>query len=417
MSYNELPFENIDCIDIISSPNILDPQTVRSGIAYIYSTGESRDLSGYCSCELINTEGHTDIYVSAAQFVYFDSAQNFVAGGGCHKGFPDYWVEDIAVAADKTIHHMRIPENVSYVGFNFVLDTSLNPLISFEAIDKWYEYGETIYKGNESFKTLIKDIISNSIKNSEDEVMEQALEAMVDRRMAEKGSTLYGKTIAVLGDSISSASYVTPTYWQTIANETGCSFFDYAIGGTTIAHSNRGTAIEESDRGNGFVDRYTSMDNSADAVVVMGGTNDSLKTPLGNWDDTGITTFYGALNNLIQGLIDKYAGKPIIFMTPIQSADLTDKQGMPPTIEDLKNCPATDAVSTSYLRVAIMEKCTQYGIKCIDMYKDSGINGRDSKHIYYRTKNDHLHPSSLGIARIANLLVSELEKQFRYTAD
>lgn len=416
---NKIPFQNIDCMDIKASPNILDPEILYEvGNIYSYSTGELKKTSmDYNCCELINIQGHTDLYVSGTQFVYFDEERNFIAGGGCHKGFPDYWVEDFTIETDMVIHHIRVPENAFYVGFNFDTADSFSPIVSYELIDRAWEYGVSKYIGNDMFETLIRDIVSDYFKAGEDKVMIQAIEKIVDKSIAKKSSALDGKTIALLGDSISSASYVTPTYWQTIAEETGCSFLDYAIGGTTIAHSNRGTAIPDSERGNGYVDRYTSMDESADAVIVMGGTNDALRTPLGNWDDTGISTFYGALNTLLQGLIEKYAGKPIIFMIPIQSADLTDKQGVPPTIKDLDSCSAEDTLSLSYLRAAILAKCTQYGVKCIDMYKDSGINGRDTKHIYYRTKNDQLHPSARGIVRIANALVSELEKQFRYVAE
>lgn len=59
--------------------------------------------------------------------------------------------------------------------------------------------------------------------------------------------------------------------------------------------------------------RYASMDNDLDLIIVAGGTNVKLETI----NDLTDISFYGALNVLCDGLIKKYVGKRIVFMTSL----------------------------------------------------------------------------------------------------
>lgn len=218
-------------------------------------------------------------------------------------------------------------------------------------------------------------------------------------------SPLKGKTIAVLGDSISSVQYTVPNYWQMIATKTGCDFLDYGVSGSCIA--NGSTSSTQS-----FVQRASSMDASADCVLVMGGTNDYGKgILLGDWSSTDNTTLYGALNELITLLRTKYNGKPIIFCTPIRNKDEVDN-GFPKTIEDLKSCGASTDLEPWHCVLAIQAKCAVHGIPVIDLYNNSGIGSGQTS--YFRA-DDKWHPSTLGECRIANMVQPMLEQQFLYT--
>ena len=62
------------------------------------------------------------------------------------------------------------------------------------------------------------------------------------------------------------------------------------------------------------------MTDDAEIIIVAAGTNDwnYAWTPLGDMASRTNYTFYGALHNLCIGLLNKYIGKTIIFMTPIK---------------------------------------------------------------------------------------------------
>lgn len=212
--------------------------------------------------------------------------------------------------------------------------------------------------------------------------------------------SLSGKVINALGDSITGTDYTTPTWWQMISAKTGASFNNYGISGTSIAKLDA-TATH----GLSFVERYSAMVDNADIIIVMGGTNDGT-AELGAWDSSDITTFYGALNTLIDGLIDKYPGKPIVFCTMMRGKADTIVAD-PWTTLQAKT--ATDTVSNQLRAEAIKRKCMEYGIYCVDLYNESGINGRDTNGVYYRT-NDNLHPSEIGMKRLACFILSGIEK-------
>lgn len=218
-------------------------------------------------------------------------------------------------------------------------------------------------------------------------------------------SVLRGKKIAFLGDSITSTNYTTPNYWQMIEEKTGMLPLNYGVSASRIA-------TVDGDNKESFVTRAAAMDASADAVVVMGGTNDcNLNTVLGEWASTDESTFYGALNALIALLRTNYPGKPIIFCTPIKRKYDTDG-GFPATMADLKTTAATEVVTMELCALAIKAKCARHGIPVIDLTDHSGI-GAECPEYYI----DNLHPSALGYVRIANMVQAELEKQFMHTAD
>ncbi|MBQ1182314.1 MAG: SGNH/GDSL hydrolase family protein [Phascolarctobacterium sp.] len=221
-------------------------------------------------------------------------------------------------------------------------------------------------------------------------------------------SPLAGVTIDVLGDSISSLSYVTPNYWQMIAEKTKCTFNNFAVSASRIANV-------AGDNTESFLTRAARMDTSADAVLVMGGTNDcNLHTLLGEWDSEDESTFYGALNALITLLRTNFPGKPIIFCTPIKRKYDTDN-GFPDTMADLKAASATEQITMQHCVLAIKAKCARHGIPVIDLADQSGFSPLTPE--YYRADDDNLHPSALGFMRIANMVQPELEKQFAYKPD
>lgn len=220
-------------------------------------------------------------------------------------------------------------------------------------------------------------------------------------------SPLHGKTIAVLGDSISSVAYTVPNYWQLIAEKTGCTFLDYGVSGSCFA-------VRSAEHTRSFLERAADMPASAEAVLVMGGTNDANKNILlGDWASTDNTTLYGALNALIALLRSKYPGRPIVFCTPIKMKGDKDG-GFPKTMEDLKTATASTNLELWHCALAIQAKCAVHGIPVIDLYNASGIGSGLAD--FFRD-DDSLHPSDVGECRIANMVQPVLEQQFLYVTE
>lgn len=182
---------------------------------------------------------------------------------------------------------------------------------------------------------------------------------------------LEGKTIAGLGDSITWGFIPrnAPGYpgqlqsWlPLVAEELGASPLNYGLSGSTLGANSSG-ADQPMSR------RFSAMSDAADLVIVMGGTNDVRKSvPLGVMGDTADTTYYGALDVLCQGLLQKYryaqgeaagAGKKIMFMTPIRLLDIGSPDDLHPTLGNYA--------------AAMKEVCARYSIPVFDAYNLSGL--------------------------------------------
>ncbi len=120
-----------------------------------------------------------------------------------------------------------------------------------------------------------------------------------------------------LGDSIT-AGYGMPItdkdkiYLNVLKRECGLAEArNYGVSGSRIA--------PQPDDDNSYVERYQSMDDDADLVVVFGGTNDygHGTAPIGTFDDRTPVSFYGSLHTLFSGLIEKYPKAEIVVMTPL----------------------------------------------------------------------------------------------------
>ena len=199
----------------------------------------------------------------------------------------------------------------------------------------------------------------------------------------------YNKKIGCLGDSITFGAG--GTSWVTRLKElTGCKYaINYGVSGTTI---------ETNGTGQSFVERYTNMANDLDLICVWGGVNDHHWTgtagrPFGNINSptTETNSFYGALKNLCEGLINKYPGKTIMFITPMKNRGY---------VAGGKTCYAWNEPNeigktlTDY-RNAIIEVCDYYSIPVLDLYSCSGISPMVNSQVNVLMP-DHLHPNTKG---------------------
>lgn len=180
-------------------------------------------------------------------------------------------------------------------------------------------------------------------------------------------SPLAGKVIAGLGDSIT-YGFIPRNYegypgrlnsWLPLMGDIvgAAGTINYGISGSTLAyHATR----------NPMSRRFAAMDDGADIVIVMGGTNDVRNgIVLGEMGDTTDATYYGALDVLAQGLLNKYRYVPggerkkVVFSTPIRLLDPSAPDGLQENLPAF--CEAVKLVGK------------KYGIPVFDAYNLSGL--------------------------------------------
>lgn len=215
---------------------------------------------------------------------------------------------------------------------------------------------------------------------------------------------LKDKVINFLGDSITEGIGTTPgnIYHEIIAKDYGLKAANnYGISGTRFARQQHPTE-ENASYDEYFMLRAENMPADADAVVVFGGTNDfgNGDAPLGEFSDRTPDTFYGATHLLCQFLINKYHGKPIVFMTPLHRCTEDCPTG--------DNKPEPVAVLETYVNI-IKEVAKYYSLPVCDMFAISGLQ----PNVDVIKKNyipDGLHPNAAGhkvmAERLANFLLA-----------
>ena len=160
---------------------------------------------------------------------------------------------------------------------------------------------------------------------------------------------------------------------------------NYGISGTTIAKKNASDNTA-------MCVRYANMDSNADLICVMGGVNDRwFNCQMGSFGDTDPITFYGAMETLCNGLLTKYPGKTIIFITPTEQnhngCNSANKTGY--TATDFAN--------------AMKRVCAKYSIPVFDANTCSGIYPLNQANAAIYT-TDKLHLNNKGHEVLGNKL-------------
>lgn len=201
-----------------------------------------------------------------------------------------------------------------------------------------------------------------------------------------------------LGDSITQGVGTNKCYHEFVKDQLNLSVSrNYGVGGTIIANREP----------NNFLNRYQTMDDDADLVVVFGGTNDfGHHTPLGDINSEDNTTFYGAIKELCGGLINKYTGKTILFITPMnRNCNMFPADGCPSgqkhnneghTLED-------------YVK-ALKEVTSLYSIPVYDLFSNSNLYPYNPS-IVNNYIPDGLHPNENGHKVIARKISNFINQQ------
>ena len=214
---------------------------------------------------------------------------------------------------------------------------------------------------------------------------------------------LAGKKILFLGDSITEgcgASDVSNCFVSLIAKKEQAQCVNYGIGGTRIARQLKPSAEPRWDRE--YLSRVPEMDEDADVVVVFGGTNDfgHGDTPLGQFEDRCVHTFYGALHLLYMTLIEKYPAADIVVLTPLHRLNEDNPYG-----DGFKAVPT--APLKKYVEI-IREVAQYYSLPVLDLYANSGLQPKVPI-IQNRYMPDGLHPSDAGYEILAKKITNFLK--------
>ncbi|MGN1317298.1 MAG: SGNH/GDSL hydrolase family protein [Acutalibacteraceae bacterium] len=306
-----------------------------------------------------------------------------MVGSGLFRIFPNVIYHTGGISLP---HCYLYDENVNFIstmeagdvvisGVDTTVFTITNPNVAYAIFTAAYSsYDENnafikVYNANDKYVDVNDDLL-NSIGNN--------INALCTK----------GKKWACLGDSItygySLANANESRYTTLVSKECGVVSYNYGFSGSRITAAGDETTTTYT---RSMVIRYESMIDDADIITVFGGINDANNNlPLGEFGDTDIYTFYGALDTLINGLQSKYAGKPIGFITPLNYGE--------------------NAQHEKYVN-AILDICGKYAIPVLDMYHEGLISTRtDALSALYFA--DGLHPNELGhqvmARKIANFL-------------
>ena len=195
------------------------------------------------------------------------------------------------------------------------------------------------------------------------------------------------KVANFLGDSQTEVNgHKTKIYLDWVKEILGLSVVNnYGVSATTI------TKRYDNDNKDMCV-RYADMDDSADLICVMGGVNDRwFNCPLGKFGDTNSMTFYGAMETLCDGLLTKYPGKTIIFITPTEQN------------HDRCNSNNTTGYTVTDYANAMKRVCAKYSIPVFDANTCSGIYPINNANAALYT-TDKLHLNNKGHEVLGNKL-------------
>ena len=352
------PIETIDCFKSIV--NLFDINKVGEvDTAISPNTGEITQYEGYTTSDFMPVKGGKPYSCTRRyNMAFYDMNREFIEG---HRG--SQW--ENGIIAPLNARYIRVTIKSTDEKIMFVEGESLP--------NNYYPYGAYLEFKDDNTKQMFRDMLGfNNID-----------------------SKLKGLKWNVLGDSITSTNYSRPNWWEIIKSKCGIVVNNYAKSGTTLAHDE----TKHASKGECMCERYVNMSDDADLITIMGSTNDTA-VPLGEWNSTDISTFYGALNVLITGLMEKYPNKTIAFFTPIQTATCY-KSNVPNASIELDKKTSTSTLSVQLRAEAIKRKCKQYGLPCLDLFNSSGINGL--KLNLYRD-GDRLHPSEEGNAKMSVII-------------
>lgn len=190
-----------------------------------------------------------------------------------------------------------------------------------------------------------------------------------------------GKSIGCLGDSITYG--LGGTSWVT-------KLADYCGFSTVVNYGVNGSLVQNVyNDGKSFVERYSSMQDNLDYIIVWGGVNDFM------WGNTSINAFSTAYESLISGLLTKYPSAKFLGITPMKFEFTGTAEGI---LSRKWDTARTDGSVLKNYRDAEIDILNKYSVPVFDLFNESGISPENLAQStrYFNNSEDHLHPNTDG---------------------
>ena len=329
-----------------------------------------------------HNDDNTGILLNFTQKAIFQGVQKYDAGANETSRLESQWIDcsrDIEIRVQGTtlkIINLATNSEVYNKDLNALYATTPNDIklgfgagcknLNFELSENTDSTLTTLTPCHYNIPQKIKeleDLLKNSDNNSS------------DASGANNTSKLNGLKWNALGDSITEY-FPNDNYITQISARTGIVARNYGKAGRSIA--SRGEALDST-----YLPAYSdyvNMNDDADIITVFCGTNDyGSQVSIGTIDSVDNSTFYGALNTLSLGLIEKFPGKKIAYITPLQ-----------------RKYDSNGTHLSSYVN-AIKNIGTKYGIPVCDLYSNCGLYPKsDVINNTFFKDGDGLHPNESG---------------------
>lgn len=257
-------------------------------------------------------------------------------------------------------------------------------------------YGDEMYSGTAEIPSNAVYMEFSAINKNNDSsvtVIFSNIESNQKRIEILEKDPLYGKKITCTGNSITAATHSVPGhgYVEQIADAHGMTVDNHAIWGAIIPQGHPRASGDVTDIGC-IHDTLDDMDIDADIVIMSGSINDCeyysdtnfLGEITGDFStELDLTTFYGALEDMCKKALQRWAGKPIIYV-----------------IEHRMTLDNT-TYGQYYLKLheAIVKVMNKWGISIVDLFNDCpSLNYNEGYKTKYTT-GDGTHPNYEGYER------------------
>jgi lysophospholipase L1-like esterase len=215
--------------------------------------------------------------------------------------------------------------------------------------------------------------------------------------------------INFLGDSITvgiGASNYKNSYVNLIGNELDITVQNYGVGGSRFARQSKASSEAIWDYDFQMRMRFMAeVDGDADFVFIFGGTNDygHGDAIIGEKEDVSSRTFYGALNNIILYLTEKFGKEKLCFLLPLPRYNQDNVYG------DVNHKKMLPSISLKGYVDVIEERLKFYGIDYIDLFHNFlPIPQTNTPDTYFV---DGLHPNDNGHLLIAEKVIEYLRRK------
>ena len=328
-----------------------------------------------------HNDDDTGILLSFTQKGIFQRVQSYDVGANTTAQLETQWIDcsrDIEIRTQGTtlkIINLSTNSEVYNKDLNALYATNTSDIkLGFGAGCKNLNF-ELLENANSTLTTLTPCHYNIPKKIKELEDLLKKSESSGDVSSTNNASKLNGLKWNAFGDSITEY-FPNDNYITQISARTGIVARNYGKAGRSIA--SRGEALDST-----YLPAYSdyiNMNDDADIITVFCGTNDyGSQVSIGTIDSVDNSTFYGALNTLSLGLIEKFPGKKIAYITPLQ-----------------RKYDSNGTHLSSYVN-AIKNIGTKYGIPVCDLYSNCGLYPKsDVINNTYFKDGDGLHPNEAG---------------------